>query len=160
MVKRGLIIISILCLISLSGCSNKTYETFETKSTLNYDSEETGTSLEKENEDFYVDMQEAILSGSVSNMVDGGCMLQVGQDNGDVYAMPVDGENQSDSVTVNFNSNMPVVIEYFDGVKKEFEEGKVEDIKINTFIYVFGEFLSENTVNADKIVIFRVSDAK
>lgn len=160
MVKRGLITIIFICLMSLSACSNKTYGTSETKSTLDNSSEETDISLEKEKEDYYVDTQEAILSGNVSDLVDGGCLLQVGQEDGDEYAMPVDGENLNDLVTIIFNSDMPVVIEYFDGVKKEFEEGKLEDIKINTFIYVFGEFLKDGTVNADKIVIFRVVNEK
>ena len=155
--KKKLIFTMLICSVTLFACNSEGYENSETDRTYHYVSEEDGTSSEKEEEDtLYVDIEEAIVSGSVSMLVENGCTLQRGIDGEDVYSMPVGGENQSDFININFQEDIQVIIENYDGKEKEFAIGKKEDIKKNTFVYIFGEFVEDNSINADKIVIFRI----
>lgn len=161
--KKGLIFIMIISLINLSACGNEVFSndvTTESESTDYYVSEDMDAISEPEGNktELYADTEEAIASGSVSDLVENGCILQMGIDDGDVYSMPVDGETQNTLITINYDEDMQVIIENFDGNKKDFLASSLEDIKKNTFIYVFGEFQENGSINANKIVIFRVVD--
>lgn len=89
-----------------------------------------------------------------SDSLSHGCILQKGIEENDEYSMPVGGvqELEQDLEKITYASEMKVYTKYYES--SSYEDGSVDDIKKNTFIYVFGSY-ENNSVIADQIVILR-----
>ena len=101
-----------------------------------------------------INLEKAQTYGSVAELTDHGCILQKGIEENDEYSMPVDGgqEIEQDLEKITYASEMKVYTKYYES--SSYEDGSVDDIKKNTFIYVFGSH-ENNSVIADQIVILR-----
>lgn len=171
--KKKLFIILCIC-FSLSACGKKEQEFRNNKISSEYTQNEDDHNQNKANSDqvqsqntgkegadvndnsgLQIDTEEAIVCGNVDELIENGCILKIGIENNDEYAMPVGEEQKKEQKEeqIIYDSNIQVFVEYYEnGV---YEEATLEDIKKNTFIYVFGEE-DNNSIIADQIVILRI----
>ena len=123
-----------------------------------YSQNQADTSQDKKNGDVQISLQDTEREDQINiELIEDGCILQKGMENNDEYAMPIGREeqNQEDNEQhIIYDSNIQVFIKYYEN--DSYEKATLNDIKKNTFIYVFGE--SEyNRIIADRIVILRTA---
>ena len=170
--KKMLFIILCIC-FSLSACGKKEQEFRNNKISSEYtqneddhnkansdqvQSQNTGKEGAdvNDNSGLQIDTEEALVCGNVDELIENGCILKIGIENNDEYAMPVGEEQKKEQKEeqIIYGSNIQVFVEYYE--KGVYEEATLEDIKKNTFIYVFGEE-DNNSIIADQIVILRIT---
>lgn len=109
-----------------------------------------------DNSDLQIDIEDALVYGNVSQLIENGCILQKGIENDDEYAAPVGEEQkQKEEQQIIYDSDVTVFVKYYEN--DAYEKATLEDIKKNTFIYVFGETGNNNSIIADQIVILRTT---
>lgn len=172
--KKKLFIILCIC-FSLSACGKKEQEFRNNKISSEYTQNEDDHNHNKANSDqvqsqntgkegadvndnsgLQIDTEKALVCGNVDELIENGCILKIGIENNDEYAMPVGEEQKKEQKEeqIIYDSNIQVFVEYYE--KGVYEEATLEDIKKNTFIYVFGEE-DNNSIIADQIVILRIT---
>lgn len=159
----------VLCIcFSLFGCRKMIQNKQNNEMSNEYSQNQADTSQDKKNGDVQISLQDteredqiniegALAYGNVIELIEDGCILQKGMENNDEYAMPIGREEQNkedNEQHIIYDSNIQVFIKYYEN--DSYEKATLNDIKKNTFIYVFGE--SEyNSIIADRIVILRTA---
>lgn len=174
--KKKINLFVILCIcFSLVACGKKEQELTNNKTSSEYSQNQAdhnqnqaddiqmqsqNTGMESvdvnDNSDLQIDTEEALTYGNVAELIENGCILQKGIENNDEYAMPVGKEQKQEhnEEQIIYESDIQVFIKYYEN--DAYEEATLDDIKKNTFIYVFGE-AENNSIIADRIVILRTT---
>lgn len=145
-----------LCVFGLAGCANPTSDVPQTptQSTNENDSYEKSNNADEM-------LNSANLNGSVLDFSDLGCSVTPVEiiENGAGSQVSADGyENEDNTVTVNYNSDCEFIIATLSGETNSITSmtnGSASDVKKQSQIFVYGNYVDTYTLNADKIIIAR-----
>lgn len=156
-VFKNILLIMTFAVLTLGGCSQKE----NTNTTPNSINEDNQIKIDKNRETENIpSLDEAIKSGIVSELSDLGFeILPMTVDENEID-MPVGEEEQSGvkKISVNYSSEVKVrIIEYDTATdKNNYLESDINDIKKDSIVYIYGEYVNESEIKADQIIIFRV----
>lgn len=156
-VFKNILLIMTFAVLTLGGCS----QIENTNTPQNSISEDNQIKIDKINETENIpSLDEAIKSGIVAELSDLGFeILPMTVDENEID-MPVGEEEQSGvkKINVNYSSEVKVrIIEYDTATdKNNYLESDINDIKKDSIVYIYGEYVNETEIKADQIIIFRV----
>lgn len=171
-VFKNILLIMTFAVLTLGGCSQKENANTpkqEADNTTTRNSEVGENSVSEDNEiktdknnetENIPSLDEAIKSGMVVELSDLGFEILPVTVDKDEIAMPVGEEEQSgvDKINVNCSSEVKVRIAEYDTATGEnnYLESDINDIKKDSSVYIYGEYVNETEIKADQIIIFRV----
>lgn len=145
-----------LCVFALAGCGNSTSDVPQTPTQTTNENNNSSTT---NNTDETLDS--ATLNGSVLDFTDNSCSVSPAKliENGAGSQISADGyENEDNAVTVNYNSDCKFIIATLNRETNSITnttDGSVSDVKKQSEIFVYGNYVDTYTLNADKIIITR-----
>lgn len=150
-----------LCVCALTGCGSKPDTAPDISQPIinsNEDIEDTNSSSENETNDL---LDSANMQGSVLEFTDSGCSVsqtkEIEGGNG-IVAEAEGQENADNAVSVKYKTDCEFVIATLStqsGTITNVASGSINDVKKNSTIYIYGEFVDTYNFNAEKIVIAR-----
>lgn len=145
-----------MCIFALAGCGQTNSDTsqtgFNSKNTNN--SGETSSNNSKDNI-----MESANLIGDVVNISNNGCSVNQAKviEGGAGMQTEADGyEDENNDLTINYNSDCGFLIAELSMTSGEvlnMSNGSISDVKKQSQIYVYGDFVDTHNFNADKVII-------
>lgn len=156
-VSKNMLLIMTFAVLTLGGCSQKE----DTNTPTNSISEDNKIKTEKINETENIpSLDEAVNSGIVTELSDLRFEIIPMTVDEDEVDMPVGEEVQSGvkKINVNYSSEVKVkIIEYDTATNKNnYLDSDINDIKKDSVVYIYGEYVNETEIKADQIIIFRV----
>lgn len=150
-----------LCVCALTGCGSKpdiTLDTNQSTVNSNADKEDTNDLPGNDSNDL---LDSANMSGSVLEFTDSGCSVSQTTEieGGEGVMAAAEGyENEDNAVSVKYNPDCEFVIATMNiqsGTVTNVTSGSITDVKKNSNIYIYGEFVDTFNFNAKKVVITR-----
>lgn len=162
--KRKIFIRTILtglCIFALAGCGQTRSDTPRTpvqsgSAAGSSDSPDTSGS----NSSGSI-IDSASLTGNVIDFSDSGCSVSQAQkiEGGAALKSEAEGqENKENAVTVNYSADCEFLLAELNTQAEDLTNvtrGSVSDIKKQSIVYVYGDFVDAHNLNADKIIIAR-----
>ena len=161
--KRKIFIRTILtglCIFALAGCGQSGSDTPRTpvQSDSAGGSGAPDTSGSNSNGSI---IDSAALTGNVIDFSDSGCSVSQEQkiEGGAALKSEAEGqENKENAVTVNYSADCEFLLAELNTQAEDLTNvtrGSVSDIKKQSIVYVYGDFVDAHNLNADKIIIAR-----
>ena len=144
------------CVFALEGCENITSDVPQTPTQTTNENNSSGTTNDTDEM-----LNSATLNGSVLDFTDHSCSVSPAKliENGAGSQISADGyENEDSAVTVNYNSDCKFIIATLNRETNSIAnttDGSVSDVKKQSEIFVYGDYVDTYTLNADKIIITR-----
>lgn len=145
-----------LCIFALAGCGQSGSDTPRTP--VQSDSAG-GSSGAPDTSGSIIDS--AALTGNVIDFSDSGCSVSQAQkiEGGAALKSEAEGqENKENAVTVNYSADCEFLLAELNTQAEDLTNvtrGSVSDIKKQSIVYVYGDFIDAHNLNADKIIIAR-----
>ncbi len=171
-VFKNILLIMTVAVLILGGCNQKenantTIQEADNTTTRNSEvgdnsaSEDNQIKTDKNSEAENIpSLDEAIKSGIVVELSEQGFEILPMAVDEDKVAIPVGEEEQSgvDKINVNCSSEVKVRIAEYDTATGEnnYLESDINDIKKDSSVYIYGEYVNETEIKADQIIIFRI----
>lgn len=152
--KFGRIVLFGLCACALTGCGTSKSSMPQTQ----IQSGDTGSSAETSGDNSGSDLMEsATIIGNVLDFSDNSCSVSQAKqlEGGEGMIIAADGqENQDNTVTVNYNTGCEFLIATItSGAITSVTNGSVSDVKKQSQVFIYGDFVDTYHLNADKIIV-------
>ena len=162
--KRTIIIRTILtglCIFALAGCGQSGSDTPRTPVQSDSAGGSSGAPDTSGSNSGGSIIDSAALTGNVIDFSDSGCSVSQAQkiEGGAALKSEAEGqENKENAVTVNYSADCEFLLAELNTQAEDLTNvtrGSVSDIKKQSIVYVYGNFIDAHNLNADKIIIAR-----
>ncbi|EME3531963.1 MULTISPECIES: chitinase [Enterococcus] len=149
-----------LCICALTGCGASPNEKPDTPNPIvnsNTNEENTNGSSENKGNDI---LESANLTGRVLEFTDNGCLLNQAKEiegGAGIKSEAPGMENKDNAVSVTYNPDCEFVIATVSAQSgvTNVTTGSISDVKKQSEVHLYGEFIGTNQFNATKVVIAR-----